>query len=76
DWGVHLGDTALWAMDDWQGQSYSIVTNNKYLSEGLFDHAKVNDVLYRFESGIEISIKSGGPSLKFVGSKGWVGNTG
>ncbi|MGK0240916.1 MAG: myo-inositol 2-dehydrogenase/D-chiro-inositol 1-dehydrogenase [Candidatus Pelagisphaera sp.] len=76
DWGVHLGDTALWAMDDWQGQSYSIVTNNQYLGEGLFDHAKVNDVLYRFESGIEISIKSGGPSLKFVGSKGWVGNTG
>jgi predicted dehydrogenase len=76
DWGVHLGDTALWAMDDWVNQSYSIVTNNEYLGEGLFDHAKVNDVLYRFESGIEISIKSGGPSLKFIGSKAWVGNSG
>ncbi len=76
DWGVHLGDTALWAMGDWQAQSYSIVAKNGFLGEGLFDHARTNDVLYQFESGVEISIKSGGPGIRFVGSDAWVGNRG
>ena len=34
------------------------------------------DVTFRYENGVVMTCKPGNPSIKFIGSDGWVGNTG
>ena len=43
---------------------------------GLYDTVKDYDVTYRYANGVVMTCTSGNPSLKFIGSKGWVGNVG
>jgi hypothetical protein len=34
------------------------------------------DVTYRYANGVVMTCKPGNPSIKFIGTEGWVGNTG
>ena len=43
---------------------------------GLYDTVKDYDVTYRYANGVEMTCKPGNPSIKFIGTDGWVGNTG
>jgi hypothetical protein len=43
---------------------------------GLYDTVKDYDLTYRYANGVVMTCQPGNPSIKFIGSDGWVGNTG
>ena len=76
DWGAHLFDTAQWANDTERSGPVEIDGKGTHWEGGLYDTVKDYDVTYRYENGVVMTCTSGNPSLKFIGSKGWVGNVG
>ena len=76
DWGAHLFDTAQWANDTERSGPVEIDGKGTHWEGGLYDTVKDYDVTYRYENGVVMTCTSGNPSLKFIGSKGWVGNDG
>lgn len=76
DWGAHLVDTA-------QVANFAEATSPTEVSgTGVIPPGCINDVpqkytlSYRYENGVTMDVKSGGVSLRFEGTEGWVGNTG
>ena len=43
---------------------------------GLYDTVKDYDVTYKYANGVVMTCKPGNPSIKFLGTDGWVGNVG
>jgi predicted dehydrogenase len=76
DWGCHLFDTAQWAADMERTGPVEVEGTGTYWDEGLFDTLKTYDVTYRYANGLVMTCTYGKPSIKFIGSDGWVGNTG
>ncbi|MGH8019044.1 MAG: Gfo/Idh/MocA family protein [Opitutaceae bacterium] len=76
DWAVHMGDTALWAMGEWEHLEFTVEAAAGYLEPGVFDMPQTYDIEYGFESGVTMSVKTGGEALRFIGSDGWIGNAG
>jgi len=76
DWGTHLFDTAQWAADTEHTGPVEIEGTGTHWSGGLYDTVKEYDVTFRYASGLIMTCKPGNPSIKFIGSDGWVGNTG
>ncbi|HMJ88312.1 MAG TPA: Gfo/Idh/MocA family oxidoreductase [Candidatus Acidoferrum sp.] len=76
DWGTHLFDTAQWANNTERSGPVEIEGTGTYWKGGLFNTVKDYDVTYRYANGVVITCKPGTPSIKFIGSDGWVGNTG
>lgn len=76
DWGTHLFDTAQYALDVERSGPVEIEGTGTYWSEGLFNTVKEYDVTYRYADGVVMTCKPGNPSIRFVGSDGWVGNEG
>ena len=76
DWGAHLFDTAQWANDTERSGPVEVEGTGTYWGGGLYNTVKDYDVTYRYSNGVVMSCKPGNPSIKFIGSDGWVGNTG
>jgi hypothetical protein len=76
DWGTHLFDTAQWANDTERSGPIEIEGTGTYWDEGLYNTVKEYDVTYRYANGVIMTCKPGNPSIKFIGTDGWVGNTG
>jgi len=76
DWGTHLFDTAHWGNNTERSGPVEIEGKGNRWSGGLYDTVKDYDVTYRYENGVEMTCKPGNPSIKFIGSDGWVGNSG
>jgi len=76
DWGAHLFDTAQWANDTERSGPIEIEGTGKFWEGGLYNTVKDYDVTYRYANGVVMTCKPGNPSLKFIGTDGWVGNTG
>lgn len=76
DWGTHLFDTAQWANDTEHSGPIEISGSGTYWSEGLYNTVKDYDITYRYANDVVMSCTPGNPSIKFIGSDGWVGNTG
>jgi len=76
DWGAHLFDTAQWANDTERSGPVEIEGTGTYWTGGLYNTVKDYDVTYRYANGVVMTCKPGNPSIKFIGSEGWVGNTG
>ena len=76
DWGAHLFDTAQWANDTELSGPIQVEGNGTYWKGGLYDTVKDYDVTFRYANGVTMTCKPGTPSLKFIGSDGWVGNKG
>ncbi len=77
DWGMHQVDTAQWA-NDTEGTGPIEVTGRGEFppEESIFDTAIHYELHYKYANGVELHIKSGGTSLRFEGTDGWVGNDG
>lgn len=43
---------------------------------GLYNTVKDYDVTFRYENGVVMTCTPGEPSIKFIGTEGWVGNRG
>jgi predicted dehydrogenase len=76
DWGTHLFDTAQWANDTERSGPVEIQGSGTHWEGGLYDTVKDYDVTYRYANGVTMTCRPGNPSIKFIGSEGWVGNTG
>lgn len=76
DWGAHLFDTAQWANDTERSGPVEIEGTGTYWEGGLYNTVKDYDVTYRYSNGVVMTCKPGNPSIKFIGTDGWVGNTG
>ncbi len=76
DWGAHLFDTAQWANDTERSGPAEIEGTGTYWEGGLYNTVKDYDVTYRYANGVVMTCKPGNPSIKFIGSEGWVGNIG
>lgn len=76
DWGAHLFDTAQWANNTERSGPVEVEGAGNYWTGGLYDSVKDYDVTYRYANGVVMTCKPGTPSIKFIGTDGWVGNTG
>jgi predicted dehydrogenase len=76
DWGAHLFDTAQWANDTEHSGPVEVEGTGTHWSGGLYNTVKDYDITYRYANGVVMTCKPGNPSIKFIGTDGWVGNTG
>jgi len=76
DWGAHLFDTAQWANDTERSGPVEVEGTGTFWEGGLYNTVKEYDVTYRYANGVVMTCKPGNPSIKFIGTDGWVGNTG
>jgi predicted dehydrogenase len=76
DWGAHLFDTAQWANDTERSGPVEVDGKGTHWEGGLYNTVKDYDVTYRYANGVVMTCKPGDPSIKFIGSDGWVGNKG
>ena len=76
DWGAHLFDTAQWANDTEHTGPVEVEGTGTHWGGGLYNTVKDYNVTYRYANGVVMTCKPGEPSIKFIGTEGWVGNTG
>ncbi len=76
DWGTHLFDTAQWANDTERSGPVEIEGTGTHWQGGLYNTVKDYDVTYRYANGVVMTCRPGNPSIKFIGTDGWVGNRG
>lgn len=76
DWGTHLFDTAQWANDTERSGPVQIEGKGTYWEGGLYNTVKDYDLAYHYANGVVMTCTPGDPSIKFIGSTGWVGNRG
>jgi len=76
DWGTHLFDTAQWANNTELSGPVEIDGKGTHWEGGLYNTVKDYDVTYRYANGVVMTCKPGNPSIKFIGTDGWVGNRG
>jgi predicted dehydrogenase len=76
DWGAHLLDTAQWANDTEHSGPIEVEGTGKMHPDGLYNTFYEFDLKYRYANGVEMIVRSGGVSLRFEGTDGWVGNNG
>ncbi len=76
DWGTHLFDTAQWGNDTERSGPIEIDGKGNHWEGGLYDTVKDYDVTYKYANGVVMTCKPGNPSIKFIGTDGWVGNVG
>ncbi len=76
DWGAHLFDTAQWANDTERSGPVEVQGTGTYWTGGLYNTVKDYDVTYRYANGVVMTCTPGNPSIKFIGTEGWLGNRG
>ena len=76
DWGAHLFDTAQWGNNTERSGPVEVEGTGTFWEGGLYNTVKDYDVTYRYANGVVMTCKPGDPSIKFIGTDGWVGNRG
>jgi predicted dehydrogenase len=76
DWGAHLFDTAQWANNTERTGPIEVEGTGTFWEGGLYNTVKEYHVTFRYKNGVEMTCTPGNPSIKFIGSDGWVGNRG
>jgi len=76
DWGAHLFDTAQWGNDTEHSGPVEIKGKGTFWSGGLYNTVKDYYVEFTYANGVRMFLKGGTPSIRFVGTEGWVGNRG
>jgi len=77
DWGMHQIDTAQWANDTEHTGPVEVQGEGEFPDEdSIFDTAIRYELRYQYGNGVQLLIGSGGTSLRFEGSDGWLGNAG
>ncbi|MHC4754734.1 MAG: Gfo/Idh/MocA family protein [Planctomycetota bacterium] len=76
DWGAHIVDTAQWGNDTERTGPVEIEGKGVFPKNNLYNTATEYNIEYKYANGVRMIIKSGGVSLRFEGTDGWIGNTG
>ena len=76
DWGAHLIDTAQVANFSENSGPAEVFGWGKIPPNSLNSVPQTYEINYRYANGVTMQVKSDKPSIRFEGSKGWVGNSG
>jgi predicted dehydrogenase len=76
DWGAHLVDTAQVANFAEKTTPIEVEGKGEIPKDAMTTTAPKFVVNYRYANGVELVVQSTGPSIRFEGTKGWVGNNG
>jgi myo-inositol 2-dehydrogenase / D-chiro-inositol 1-dehydrogenase len=76
DWGAHLFDTAQWANDTERSGPIQVQGAGSFWEGGLFNTVRDYDLTFTYQNGVVMTCQPGTPSIKFIGTDGWVGNRG
>jgi myo-inositol 2-dehydrogenase/D-chiro-inositol 1-dehydrogenase len=73
NWGAHLNDIALWAMDTDRTGPIEVEGTGRYpTSGGLWDVISEFEVRYTFANGVRLTCKTDEPHIRFEGTQGWI----
>lgn len=76
DWGAHMIDLAQWGHNTEDTGPVEVYGKGKFPKSGLYDVAHSFEIQYKYADGVKMTVKSKNPSLKFIGTEGWIGNDG
>ncbi len=77
DWGMHQVDTAQWANDTETTGPLEVTGEGVFPdASSLYNTAMTYKLHYKYANGVDLYIESGGTSLRFEGTDGWLGNEG
>ena len=75
DWGMHQVDTAQVANDTEHTGPIEVIGEGVFPPKSsIYNTARDYKLHYKYANGVEMIIESGGTSLRFEGTDGWVGN--
>ena len=72
DWGAHYVDTAQWANDSDTSGPVRVEGKGEFMSGDIYDTANIFDLIYQYENGVSMQVLSGGTSIAFHGTEGWI----
>lgn len=72
DWGAHYLDTAQWANNSDHSGPVEVEGKGTFLSGGIYNTADTFHLKYKYGNGVEMDVDSGGVSIGFKGSEGWI----
>jgi predicted dehydrogenase len=76
DWGAHIVDTAQVA-NFAEGSSPVAVEGSGVIPQNAInDVPQTYQINYTYANGVQMRVSSAGPSLRFEGTNGWIGNKG
>lgn len=76
DWGAHMIDLAQWGHGTEYTGPVEVEGKGVFPKTGLYDVAHSFEVHYKYADGVHMTVRSKNPSLKFIGTDGWIGNDG
>ena len=77
DWGMHQVDTAQLANDTERTGPIEVTGEGTFPDKSsLYNTAMEYELHYKYANGVDLHIESGGTSLRFEGTDGWIGNAG
>ena len=76
DWGAHLLDTAQVANSAEQTGPVEVEGDGEIPKNSMATTLVEFKLHYRYANGVELFVESGGVSIRFEGTDGWVGNNG
>ncbi len=76
DWGAHLIDTAQVGNFAEDSAPVSVSGWGKVPPNAMNTVPQTYELNYTYANGVTMQVKSDQPSIRFEGSKGWVGNSG
>jgi hypothetical protein len=71
-WGAHPLDIMIWGSDADQAGQIAVEGTGVISTEGLYDNVQTWDVRIQLGDDVQMTLKPGGDSTKFIGSDGWV----
>ncbi len=72
DWGAHYVDTAQWANNSDTSGPVSVEGKGEFLAGDIYNTANTFDLMYQYKNGVSMQVLSGGTSIGFQGSEGWI----
>ncbi len=74
DWGMHQLDTVQWGLDTERTGPVEVEGSGTINEGSMYNTFIKYDVTLKYANGIKVRIRSGGTAMRFIGTKGWVGN--
>lgn len=72
DWGAHVNDVAQWGNNTELTGPISVEGQGVFPEKGLYNVATDWEIAYKYANGVKLICKSGGFSVRFEGTDGWV----
>lgn len=74
DWGAHYVDTAQWANGTDHSGPISVEGKGKaeFMSGDIYNTANIFDLMYQYKNGVSMQVVTGGMSIGFKGTEGWI----